>query len=64
MTRRSSVLRAPAWFFGRSASIALHCASLNQNSPAIIQAPIPIRLESQLHNILNALIEFEPGADE
>jgi hypothetical protein len=37
MTRRSSVLRAPGWFFGRSGSITAHCGSLNQNSFAMTQ---------------------------
>jgi hypothetical protein len=32
---------SPGWFLGRSGSIVAHCASLNQNSPAIIQAPNP-----------------------
>jgi hypothetical protein len=30
MTRRSSVLRAPGWFFGNSAPMTPYCASLNQ----------------------------------
>jgi hypothetical protein len=46
------------WFLGKSGPMAPHCASLNQNSPAMIQAPNPIRLESQSDNPLNTLIEF------
>jgi hypothetical protein len=42
----------------RSGSMAPHCASVNQNSPAVIQASNPIRLESQTAHLLNTLIEF------
>jgi hypothetical protein len=31
ITRRSSTLWAPDWFFGKSGSIAAHCRSDNQN---------------------------------
>ena len=33
--------RAPGWFLGNSGPRAPHCASLNQNSPAMIQALKP-----------------------
>jgi len=36
MTRRSSTLRAPGWFFGRCGSIAAHASSSNQKSLLII----------------------------
>jgi len=40
------VLRgASGWFLGNSGTRAPHCASLNQNSPALTQASNPIRLD-------------------
>src|SRR5829696_8551578 len=36
ITRRSSTLRAPGWFFGRCGSIAAQASSLNQNSLLIL----------------------------
>jgi hypothetical protein len=46
ITRRSSTRRARGRFFGRNKSIAAHCASLSQNSFAIIE--LPAELESDL----------------
>ncbi len=39
MIRRSSLRCAPGWFFGNNGSMAAHCRSSSQNSPAMIQAP-------------------------
>jgi hypothetical protein len=56
ITRRSSTRRAPGRFFGSNGSIAAHCASLNQNSLAIVK--LLAELEPDLQSNLNGLIEF------
>jgi hypothetical protein len=52
--------RRPGWFLGNSGTRAPHCASLNQNSPALIQASNRFGLTSQTDNQLNLLIEHNP----
>jgi len=61
ITRRSSTLRAPGWFFGKCGSIAAHASSDNQNNaPCQCLPMIHLAHGSGKSHHIKPLIGFEP----